>query len=380
MDIFIAFHGDSITGSQKEAKRIFELLRDKSKSDGSLLKIFFYPETGHGIAFGKTPDICSESTIFLLVANENVGMNENGKIEELRNGEKRRLYEEIEAFKESKKYRMTKKSTARVITCGKLTLQDAEKLHYLFGGTLHFEYNTIVKAPSDFIKELSKILDDDIKENSVDKKANNIKNSTLIGNKLLYNTKWEEFDNSNTIIYLKHRKDVYPRTTQLICSAKRIVILCQKTSSLLLGYRNDPNEQDCYYSIINWLNMQDNKSDFIHIFSEQKTKNEYKSNPSEYFSFKEARDNLEKILLRKDGPRIYLRKLKKITPCVVADNNLLISLTMGSNTHFLALQGKVIKLEDVQSITTLLTTDGEAWTSNFDSDYQTKLNNFYEDF
>ena len=164
MDIFIAYHGDLNTGSEKEAKQIFDLLSKMSKSNGFPLDIYFHPITGKGLPFGKTPLISSESSVFLLVANENVGRNSNGQIEEFKNGERRRLFEEVYAFSESKKYRTSSFACARVITCGQMPLNEAEKLHYIFNGVSHFTLESILENSSSFIELLSQLLNDDIHE------------------------------------------------------------------------------------------------------------------------------------------------------------------------------------------------------------------------
>ena len=101
MDVFIAYHGDSKTGSEKEAKQIFDLLKGCSKGNGEPLEVFFQPVTGKKNRFARTPDICNGTKVFLLVANENGGMVQDGRIEEFRNGEKRRLYEEIFSFSDN---------------------------------------------------------------------------------------------------------------------------------------------------------------------------------------------------------------------------------------------------------------------------------------
>ena len=180
MDIFIAYHGDSITGSEKEAKQIYDLLSKTIKSNGAPLDIYFHPITGKGVPFGKTPSICSETSIFLLVANENVGINTNGQIEEFRNGEKRRLYEEIYAFSESKNYRTSSFACARVITCGKLLLKEAECLNYIFNGVSHFTFESIQNDPSAFIGTLSLILGIDISNINENEKSTSINYGQII--------------------------------------------------------------------------------------------------------------------------------------------------------------------------------------------------------
>lgn len=182
---------------------------------------------------------------------------------------------------------------------------------------------------------------------------------------------------SNTIHYLKSRADIYPNTGKIICSAKCKVILCQNTSSLILGYRNNSLEEQWYTKVIKWLKTQNNRISFIHIFSELETSKALKS--SEYTAIENARKNLEELISIKDGPHIYFRKSSSIiTPCVVVDNNFSISLTLGASIHYLEVPSRFIKTEDAKSITNILEQEGNAWTSSSDLDSLQKIDDFYK--
>ena len=163
----------------------------------------------------------------------------------------------------------------------------------------------------------------------------------------------------------------------MICEAKHVVILCQNTSSLLLGYRNDPIEEECYSKMIEWMSSSDKRLEFIHIFSWDKTKNELCNR--EYLAIDYARKKLERLCSNKNGVRIYLRTSQNLTPCVVADNSFLLSINMGSKAHYFNIQNGFMRNHDVNSIINLLKKEGNAWISNTGSDISEQLRSFYEE-
>ena len=138
-DIFIAYHGDEETGSLVEANTLYNFLNSFHKASGDPLTVFFCPVTGRGLSFGETPLYVQKSKIFLLVANEKIPTQDDGIIDKYdEDDERKRLYEEINAFQESDNYRKSFLDTARVIITGRLTYKKAGKLHPIFNGKQHF--------------------------------------------------------------------------------------------------------------------------------------------------------------------------------------------------------------------------------------------------
>lgn len=158
MDIFIAYHGNNINGSEKEAEKLYLFTQNLITNTGEKLEVYFHPITGKGLPFGNTPNICNRSTIFILVANDKIDLDENNAIAEFKNGEKRRLFQEISAFSESKNYRYSKHATARVVVSGNLSCEKAQLFNPIFGGVEHFSLDVILKNPKKFIDTLSSLL------------------------------------------------------------------------------------------------------------------------------------------------------------------------------------------------------------------------------
>jgi len=173
---------------------------------------------------------------------------------------------------------------------------------------------------------------------------------------------------------LHSRPQVYPITTDMIKEAKQLVILCQNTSTLLLGPRNDGIEAQCYESLVEWLRNSGDNMTFIHIFSKNQTREELTR--SEYSKKREAKDNIIDILTSHEvKANIIFKTVENLQPCTVADNNILFSLKMGVNTHYLKVPGLFIKKEDMDTIIDLLKNTGEFYCSNVNKKEIKKLIN-----
>lgn len=152
-DIFLAYHGDKITGSERQAENLFRILETFYVGKRKL-NIFFYPLTNMGKPFGLTPNIVQKCKIFLLVANENIPIDNFGHLMEFdSNRTKKRLFEEVFAFSESPLYRTSQKSPARVVVCQNLSVQSAQLLHPIFNGTVHYKIDDIISIKT-FIESI----------------------------------------------------------------------------------------------------------------------------------------------------------------------------------------------------------------------------------
>ena len=152
-DIFIAFHGDGITGSQNEAIEVYNFL-SKQTFDGRKLNIYLHPITNPGGRFGDTPNIVQNSSMFILVANDNIPREPNGTVLKLdSDGLEKRLFQELKAFSESNAYR-SNPTTARVICCRNLRYMEAEKLYFMFNGCEHYRKEDVIidTSTTDFAK------------------------------------------------------------------------------------------------------------------------------------------------------------------------------------------------------------------------------------
>ncbi|MBD5548761.1 MAG: hypothetical protein HDQ97_15470 [Lachnospiraceae bacterium] len=165
----------------------------------------------------------------------------------------------------------------------------------------------------------------------------------------------------NKINLLKSRSEIYPYTTNMICQAKHLVVLCQKSSTLLLGSRNIDIEERCYSELTKWVELADNKMHFIHIFSKKYTLKELKNN--EYTSINKAKEKLLSIM-QKTKANISLRTSETLNPCVVADHNMLFSLQLGNTTQYVELPGAFISSKNAEEIINPLKQSGTFYCSN----------------
>lgn len=138
-DIFIAYHGDEATGSQKQAQKLYYELHNKSLPNGRKIRAYFHPITNPYGKFSETPRIVQRTPLFVLVVNENVPRNSVGQLLEAdETGTEKYLYGEVDAFRTN--YRKSKRGqVAKVVICGKLTYAEAEQLDPMFGGTTAFK-------------------------------------------------------------------------------------------------------------------------------------------------------------------------------------------------------------------------------------------------
>ena len=180
MDIFIAYHGNKTNGSEAEAEKLYLFLNKVTSIKGEKLGIYFHPITGQGFSFGQTPIYCQQSRVFILVANDKINLAENGSLQEFYNGNRRRLYEEIHAFSESQNYRSNKKASARIVTSGNLSVEQAQLINPIFGGVEHFSLNDILNDPHHFIETLSSLLDKELIVNEISPKKNIFKYGELV--------------------------------------------------------------------------------------------------------------------------------------------------------------------------------------------------------
>lgn len=158
-DIFIAYHGDDIRGSQKLASEIYKSINGKLIGDKKIIRAFFKPESlPHG-NFSETPRIVARTPLFLLVANKNIPINQDGQIaERSSDGSLKYLYQEIHAFRESEYFKKASTGTAaKLLISDDFEYDKASKLDPMFAGTEVFQtsqYNLIEKI-IDWIKTVS---------------------------------------------------------------------------------------------------------------------------------------------------------------------------------------------------------------------------------
>lgn len=148
-DIFIAYHGNEEIGSLKQATNIYNLLKEK-KINGRQLEVFLQTKSNSAGQFSLTPIMAQNSSLFVLVASDNIPLEPNGTLlQKDKNGMQKRLYQEVLAFAESKAYLQNPSTTPRVIVCDKLDYNTAANLFFIFNGKNHFSYNDIMNGKTD---------------------------------------------------------------------------------------------------------------------------------------------------------------------------------------------------------------------------------------
>lgn len=139
-DIFIAYYGNSETGSEKSAKRIYNLIHNKEIFPGKRIQAYFHPETNGFGSFEETPEFVDRTPLFLLVVDKNIPRDDHNKlIRHRKNGTRSNLYEEIRTFRSSLMhtgYEDSCENTAKVYITDDMSPKVAEELHPIFKGTV----------------------------------------------------------------------------------------------------------------------------------------------------------------------------------------------------------------------------------------------------
>ena len=139
-DLFIAYHGDAVTGSLKEALVVYGAINGRRLASGRVINAYLHTEENRFGNFTDTDNIVQRTPLFLLVANEKVSRDEYGMLAQYGADElPKRLYGEVSKFREAQYLKPhTERGDAKVLACGALSLQDAMRLDSLFSGTVAF--------------------------------------------------------------------------------------------------------------------------------------------------------------------------------------------------------------------------------------------------
>ena len=127
--LFIAYHGSyDQNGSLTKAEELYRYLTEHG------VDCFLYSQNKDeiGIAFSETPEIANECEKFILVCNEHIRTDENGKV--ANNG----VYRELKAFWNQIYYGNVGEGDATVYCFGKFSSSMAKSLYHCFQGIEHF--------------------------------------------------------------------------------------------------------------------------------------------------------------------------------------------------------------------------------------------------
>lgn len=137
-DVFIAYHGtNDPLGSKAKAEEIYRYL-------SQFAECFFLPVTYPQGDYSDTPTIAKHAKLFLLVANDNIPLNDQ---QELKATNSDWLRQEVDSY-----YSAHAAQKAKVYASGGLTAMKANNLHVAFGGTTHFVEGDTVDPIQDLTK------------------------------------------------------------------------------------------------------------------------------------------------------------------------------------------------------------------------------------
>lgn len=178
-----------------------------------------------------------------------------------------------------------------------------------------------------------------------------------------------------TAKFIPQHAQIYTTSEKIINNAKKRIILCQKTSSLMLGPRSGvKHEQDFYEKLTNWIKSATKDMEFLHIFSNQETKKELKNTA---YNCSKAQNELLKICSNKIS--LVIRSANdSIMPCVICDNNLIVPFKLGTQEynmflpHYITDGASISKIvADIQGIEgNLLFSSDSATLTNIDDFYK----------
>lgn len=141
-----------------------------------------------------------------------------------------------------------------------------------------------------------------------------------------------------TAKFVPQHAQIYTTSKEIIQLAKKRIILCQQTSSVMLGPRAGvKHEQDFYDELTEWIKKAGKDMEFLHIFSRQKTKAELNNNT---YNCSTAKDDLLKICSKKTSPSfsfVIRSTMDSVMPCIICDNNLIVPFELGKQEYNLYL-------------------------------------------
>lgn len=214
-EIFIAFHGGKDIGSLRKAEEIYDFLIQKG------YKAFIQTKTNSNGAYKDTHRIAQNSKLFLFVVNSS--LRRNGYLMDTKNdnGERLRIWQEIEAFRESESNSLYSDISSRLYLCNdipQIKYDEYTKLDSLFNGKYCFHNDNFI--------EIKEWIDNSLSEMKFTNGNVNISNITTSWNSELAET-WINVkpplrpSKSEIEIYRKYLKEIsqncdYPECKALI--------------------------------------------------------------------------------------------------------------------------------------------------------------------
>ena len=143
----------------------------------------------------------------------------------------------------------------------------------------------------------------------------------------------------------------YTEGVKLIRDAKYRIILSQRTSSLILGPRNNDVEKVFYNDLLDWLETErDQSAYFVHYFSIEDT---IKALHSGDYNLDYAKNNLLRIM-EKGKSRIVIRATNEmnVVPHLIGDTGIGLNFWIGDSRYYLFLPCFLTNDSELQKIIT----------------------------
>lgn len=145
----------------------------------------------------------------------------------------------------------------------------------------------------------------------------------------------------------------YRRNADLMNKARKLIIIYQMTSIMLLGPRNGCTYEEQYYDrLMQWLrDRQENEPACIHVFNWEETVVEKKELAHKY-NLQLAKSNLLDLYNRGiiSGANIRISHTAKIVPYIITDTNLVFIVPIEGRRFSIDLPSHILKEQEVNLI------------------------------
>ena len=135
-DVFIAYYGNSTTGSENSARQLYEQLNKLKIGPDRFVRAYFHPVVNPIGSYETTPNIVARTPMFVLVADKKIPRTSQGQLIEFReDGTRSNLFDEVYATKNTFGMRYGRRNNVKVFLSDDMSFQEAEELHANFIGT-----------------------------------------------------------------------------------------------------------------------------------------------------------------------------------------------------------------------------------------------------
>jgi hypothetical protein len=135
-DVFIAYYGNSTTGSENSARQLYGQLNNLKIGPDRFVRVYFHPVVNPIGSYENTPNIVARTPMFVLVADKGIPRTPQGQLIEYReDGTRSNLFDEVYATKNTFGMRYGRRNNVKVFLSDDMSFKEAEDLHASFIGT-----------------------------------------------------------------------------------------------------------------------------------------------------------------------------------------------------------------------------------------------------